>query len=320
MFTVCQEPSFPLAVLRRRTGHSLTRRSQDRLPLLSRGWWSEWTLNLMAPLLRTTRNLWPWPRIYTFTPHAISCSSRERAGRGGHEQHWSATRCTEAASTVVSETVTETARPTLVLAKRATVTPLKHPSPPTVAVKCPRHHLVREEVQPKWPKKKPNQSALQDIRHLQTKVDSILAWRPFVHLIQETLFKQGPYKIQRKALMALCEVTEQHVVELFEGANLACMHRDRCTISPKDLRLVRCLRGDIEKYGEPVASEEARKQDRANFNKDQLTVGEAMMADIRRKYKLRALIAKRKWLALKAMRRWTVVFYTCLYVNCYFSM
>ena len=121
-------------------------------------------------------------------------------------------------------------------------------------------------------------------------------------MIQEILFEEGPYKIQRKALMALREVAEQNVVELFEGANLACMHRDRCTISPKDLRLVRHLRGDIEKYSEPAASEEARKQDRATFNKDWLTVGEAMMADTRRKYKLRALIAKRKRLALKAMR------------------
>ena len=180
--------------------------------------------------------------------------------------------------------------------------PLKRPSPPTVAVKCPRRHLTREEVQPKRPKKKPNRSALQDIRHLQTKVDSILAWRPFVCLVQEILFKQGPYKIQRKALIALREVTELHVVELFEGANLACMHRDRCTISSKDLRLVRRLRGDIDKYGEPVASEEARKKDRATFNKDRLTVGEAMMADTRRKHKLRTLIAKRKRLALKAMR------------------
>ena len=144
----------------------------------------------------------------------------------------------EAAPTVVSETVAETTRPTLVLARRATVTPLKHPSPPTVAVKCPHHHLTHEEVQPKRPKKKPNHSALQDIRHLQTKVDSILAWRPFVCLVQEILFEQGPYKIQRKALMALHEVTELHVVELFEGANLACMHQDRCTVSSKDLHLV----------------------------------------------------------------------------------
>ena len=45
-----------------------------------------------------------------------------------------------------------------------------------------------------------------------------------------------------------------------------------------------------------------RKLDQAEFNKKRLTVGEAMLADTCHKYKLRALIAKRKRLALKAMR------------------
>ena len=182
---------------------------------------------------------------------------------------------------------------------------MKQPRPLTAATKCPRLNPVHEEVaQPKRKPKRPKPlSALQEICTLQSKVDPILPWLPFVRLVHELLFEQGPYRIQKRAIHALWEVAEQHMVKLFERANLACMHSDRCTITSKDIRLLHRLRGDTETLGEPVGSEEVRKKDRAKFNEGRLSISEAIVADTRRKQKLCQLIVQRRHRALKAMRR-----------------
>ena len=58
--------------------------------------------------------------------------------------------------TLFTETVAETVRPPLLLARRATATPARGvPNPPTVATKCPRkNHCMSEELRrkPKRPK------------------------------------------------------------------------------------------------------------------------------------------------------------------------
>ena len=83
-------------------------------------------------------------------------------------------------------------------------------------------------------------------------------------------------------------------MEVLGGGNLACMHLDRCTLTPKDIRLFCRLRGDVDLMGETPESEEARRADWRRYKKDCLTLGEAMIMDTTRGHKLRALIQRRR--------------------------
>ena len=197
--------------------------------------------------------------------------------------------------TLLTETVAETVRPPLILARRATATPARGvPHPPTIATKCPqKEYHANEEV--RWKPKKPKAlSALREIRKLQEEVEPILPWLPFVTLIHELLFARGPYRIQHQAIQALRVAAEAYVVEVLGGGNLACMHRDRCTLAPKDIWLFRRLRGDVDSVGETPESEEARRADWRRYKKDRLTPGEAMIMDTTHHRKLRALIQRRR--------------------------
>ena len=79
-----------------------------------------------------------------------------------------------------------------------------------------------------------------------------------MRLVHELLFAREPYRVQRQAIQALQVAAEAYIVEVLGGGNLACMHRDRCTLTPKDIRLFRRLRGDVDSMGEALESEEAR--------------------------------------------------------------
>ena len=166
--------------------------------------------------------------------------------------------------------------------------------PPTITTKCHRKdYHVNEEV--RWKPKRPKAlSALREIRKLQEEVEPILPWLPFVRLIHELLFTRGPYRIQCQAIEALRIAAEAYIVEVLGGGNLACMHRDRCTLTPKDIRLFCRLRGDVDSIGETPESEEARRTDWRRYKKDRLTPGEAMVLDTTQHRKLRALIQRRR--------------------------
>ena len=115
-----------------------------------------------------------------------------------------------------------------------------------------------------------------------------------MRLVHELLFARGPYRIQRQAIQALRVAAEAYIVEMLGGGNLACMHRDRCTLAPKDIRLFRRLRGDVDLMGEALESEEARREDWRRYKKDCLTPAEAMVLDTTWHLKLRALIQRRR--------------------------
>ena len=174
--------------------------------------------------------------------------------------------------TLHMETVAETVHPPLLLARRAMATPARGvPNPPTITTKCPRKDChVNEEVRQK-PKRPKALSALREIRKLQEEVEPILPWLPFVRLIHKLLFTRGPYRIQCQAIQALRIAAEAYIVEVLGGGNLAFMHRDRCTLAPKDIRLFRRLRGDVDSMEETPVSEEARRADWRRYKKDCLT-------------------------------------------------
>ena len=206
-------------------------------------------------------------------------------------------------ATLFTETVAETVRPPLLLARRAPATPARGvPHPPTITTKCPRkEYRANEEV--RWKPKRPKAlSALREIRKLQEEVEPILPWLPFVRLIHKLLFTRGPYRIQHQAIQALRAAAEAYIVEVLGGGNLACMHRDRCTLAPKDIRLFCRLRGDVDLMGETPESEEARRADWRRYKKHRLTPGEARVLDTNRCRKLRLLLQKRRQRAQQKLR------------------
>ena len=142
----------------------------------------------------------------------------------------------------------------------------------------------------------------QGIQKLQEEVEPILPWLPFVRLIHELPFARGPYRIQCQAIQALRAAAEAYIVEVLGGGNLACMHRDRCTLAPKDIRLFCRLRGDVDSMGETLESEEARRANWRRYKKDRLTPGEAMVLDTTRHCKLRSLLQKRRQRAQQKLR------------------
>jgi histone H3/H4 len=74
---------------------------------------------------------------------------------------------------------------------------------------------------------------------------------PFTRLVREVASEvtdkkqdDDPVRFQGKALLALQEAVETHLVHLFEDANLTAIHAKRVTVMPKDLQLARRIRGE----------------------------------------------------------------------------
>ena len=92
------------------------------------------------------------------------------------------------------------------------------------------------------------------------------------------------------------------MVSTLEGANLACMHRNRCTLAPQDIRLYRRLRGEDEKIGQTQESRDARRRDWEKFREGHLTPGEATVLDTKRRRKLRAMLIRRRQRAMRSLK------------------
>ena len=191
---------------------------------------------------------------------------------------------------VTSETVLETPVQPLLLAKRAVagLAPTKaRPKPPTTAAKCPRKEFRDRQKPARRRKQKPSSlTSLQEIRKYKTECKPLLPFLPVIRVVRHILNEQGPYKISRGALLALREVTEDHLVCVFEGSNLACMHRDWCSLAPRDIHLCRHLNGDEDRLGIEPRSQEAKELDWQKFKSGRLTVAEATVLDTERRRRI----------------------------------
>ena len=208
---------------------------------------------------------------------------------------------------VTSQTISEMPVQPLLLAKRAMagLAPTKaRPKLPTAATKCPRKKFrERQQPAPRRKKKPSSLSSLQAIRKYQTEWKPLLPLLPFIRVVREVLNQQGPYKITRGALLALREVVEDHIVTVFQGANLACGHCDRCTLAPKDIWLYRRLSGDEDRLGIEPRSQEAKELDWKRFKAGRLTMAEATVLDTERRRKVRAQLRRLRKHALEGAGR-----------------
>ena len=95
---------------------------------------------------------------------------------------------------------------------------------------------------------RPGTVALREFRRYQKSTDLFIRKAPFQRLVREiaeTMTINGEdLRFQSPALLALHEASEAYLVNLFEDTNLCAIHAKHVTIMPKDMLLVRRIRGE----------------------------------------------------------------------------
>ena len=192
----------------------------------------------------------------------------------------------QTASEVRSETISTSGTPP----------PLSRPRAPTAAVKCPRKEFrgtAKRVVKQKEPRKKKASktrlTALQEIRHFQSKFEDVLPFAPFVRLVRELCKEIRTMRFTKEALQALRSGAEAYLLEILEKANLACGHAGRCTLKDKDIRLVRRVLDHDISMGCTEASIQAWQKDLLKERAKRITYKEAQTKEACRRQKLREL-------------------------------
>ncbi|XP_062343010.1 histone H3-like centromeric protein A [Osmerus eperlanus] len=92
---------------------------------------------------------------------------------------------------------------------------------------------------------RPGSKALMEIRKYQKSTNLLLRKGPFSRLVREVCqtYARDFMRWQALALQALQEAAEAFLVMLFSDANLCAIHAKRVTLFPRDLQLVRRIRG-----------------------------------------------------------------------------
>ena len=88
----------------------------------------------------------------------------------------------------------------------------------------------------------PGTVALREIRRYQKSTVNLMRRAPFYRLVREVAedYKED-LRFKAAALEALQIASETYLVELFGETNLLCLHRNKVTITPKDMLLAQGL-------------------------------------------------------------------------------
>lgn len=96
---------------------------------------------------------------------------------------------------------------------------------------------------------RPGTVALREIRRLQKSTDRLIPLLPFQRIVREFAqnYDNGKDELRFKgdAISALQEASEDYLINLFTDTNLCAIHAKRVTITSKDIRLARRIRGEI---------------------------------------------------------------------------
>jgi histone H3/H4 len=110
-------------------------------------------------------------------------------------------------------------------------------------VKTPRKN--RKQATPR--RAKPGTRALREIKLYQRSTHLLIRKAPFARLVRELLITRHPcgnqFKWQQAALECLQEASEAYLVCLLSDAYLCAIHARRVTLMPRDIQLIRRLRG-----------------------------------------------------------------------------
>ena len=91
---------------------------------------------------------------------------------------------------------------------------------------------------------RPGYLTLNEIRHYQKRVHLLIRKLPFQCLVREITQHFSPdLRCRSAAITALQEASEAYLVRLFEDTNLCAIHAKQVMIMPKDIQLVRHIRG-----------------------------------------------------------------------------
>jgi len=94
---------------------------------------------------------------------------------------------------------------------------------------------------------RPGTVALREIRKYQKGTDLLVRKAPFQRLVREIAMDfKSDLRFQSTAVLALQEASEAYSIGLYEDSNLCAIHGKRVTIMPKDIKLVRRIRGEIK--------------------------------------------------------------------------
>jgi histone H3 len=95
---------------------------------------------------------------------------------------------------------------------------------------------------------RPGTVALREIRRYQKSTDLLIRKAPFSRLVRQICGELGAgfekYRFQSIAVLAIQEAAEAYLVGLFEDTNLCAIHARRVTITDRDIRLARRIRGE----------------------------------------------------------------------------
>ena len=92
---------------------------------------------------------------------------------------------------------------------------------------------------------RPGYLALNEIRHYQKRVHLLIRKLPFQCLVREIAQHFSlDLRFRSAAITALQEASEAYLICLFEDTNLCTIHTKRVMIMPKDIQLVRRIRGE----------------------------------------------------------------------------
>jgi histone H3 len=93
---------------------------------------------------------------------------------------------------------------------------------------------------------RPGTVALRQIRKLQASTHTLIPKLAFQRLVREILRNVSKgMRIQSLAILALQEAAEDYLVRLFADTQQCAIHRKQVTIQPKDMALVRSVRGEL---------------------------------------------------------------------------
>ncbi|XP_063709856.1 uncharacterized protein LOC134838288 [Culicoides brevitarsis] len=107
---------------------------------------------------------------------------------------------------------------------------------------------VRKPV-PQRRKLMPGMKALKEIRKYQNNTRLLIPKLPFSRVVRETLQQYGPadVRVTAQALSALQEAAEIYITQFFEDSLRLALHAKRVTLMPRDMDLVRFLRGQWDR-------------------------------------------------------------------------
>ena len=96
-------------------------------------------------------------------------------------------------------------------------------------------------------------------------------------------------RFTREAIKAFRSGAEAYLLEIFEKANLACMHTGHCTLQPKDIWIVRCILDHDTTLGCSPEASQAWKMDILKYRAKRITYKQAKTKEATCHAKLRRI-------------------------------